>query len=354
MGNLTCRNVDTGSGHTCAGGTPTGASMIYDNEGRLISWTAPSGTTASDQFLYDAKGNRVLQRTSSTSGGNTTVTDTITFDGFTDTSITNGTASTIKYYTLAGQPIAMATSSGWYYLVPDLLGSTNVAVNGNGTVQAVQLFMPFGSARYADGTFPTAYNFTAQRLDTQTGLLYYNARYYDPVSGTFLSSDSAQGNQQGFSPYAYVNGNPETYVDPTGQDDAPTWMKVLIWLMQTYNLLLPTTNPNQDILTNNPTTQPGYTQIESLPTTPTTGSSTAQDKVLKDVQKDDEDGGKGGNNSSGSGGKGGGPMGGSDRFRSTPSQKNIKNKRGRDGSWRYQIGLNPFDRTDHHFLHGLL
>ena len=46
---------------------------------------------------------------------------------------------------------------------------------------------------------------------------YYNARYYDPVAGVFLSADSAQGNGQGMNPYGYVGGNPETWSDPTGR-----------------------------------------------------------------------------------------------------------------------------------------
>jgi len=50
-----------------------------------------------------------------------------------------------------------------------------------------------------------------------TGLDYFNARYYDPVSGQFLSADVVQGNAQGTSPYMYVMGNPETRTDPTGQ-----------------------------------------------------------------------------------------------------------------------------------------
>ncbi len=60
---MTCRNVDTSGVKSCAAGTQTGAMMTYDNEGRLATWTAPSNTTASDQFLYDNEGNRVLQRT---------------------------------------------------------------------------------------------------------------------------------------------------------------------------------------------------------------------------------------------------------------------------------------------------
>jgi hypothetical protein len=46
---------------------------------------------------------------------------------------------------------------------------------------------------------------------------YYNAWFYDPVAGVFLSPDVKQGNAQGMNPYAYVGGNPETRTDPTGQ-----------------------------------------------------------------------------------------------------------------------------------------
>ncbi len=50
-----------------------------------------------------------------------------------------------------------------------------------------------------------------------TGLDYFNARYYDPVTGQFLSADVVQGNAQGTNPYMYVAGNPESRTDPTGQ-----------------------------------------------------------------------------------------------------------------------------------------
>jgi len=63
--------------------------------------------------------------------------------------------------------------------------------------------------------------YTGQYADPLSGFDYYNARYYDPVCGTFLSADPVQGNMQGMNPYAYVNGNPETYTDPTGNMYAP-------------------------------------------------------------------------------------------------------------------------------------
>lgn len=51
--------------------------------------------------------------------------------------------------------------------------------------------------------------------------MYYNARYYDPVTARFVSADIVQNNSGGFDPYAYVRGNPETFVDPSGHDDDP-------------------------------------------------------------------------------------------------------------------------------------
>lgn len=62
--------------------------------------------------------------------------------------------------------------------------------------------------------------FTGQYADA-TGLDYYNARYYDPIAGVFLSADPVQGNPQGMNPYGYVDGNPETMSDPTGNMYVP-------------------------------------------------------------------------------------------------------------------------------------
>jgi RHS repeat-associated protein len=217
MGNMTCRNTATGTGHTCAGSTPTGATMTYDNEGRLSSWTAQKNQTGSDTFLYDGEGNRVLQSASSTSNGVTTVTDTLTFDGYSETTLTGGTTTTLTYYSLNGERLAVQHNTNLLkYLLSDLLGSTDVAVNSGGGIIAVQLYWPYGSSEYSWGTMPTTYNFTGQRLDAVTSLLYFNARYYDPVSGRFVRADTVQSNAEGMDPYAYVGDSPIGKADPSG------------------------------------------------------------------------------------------------------------------------------------------
>jgi RHS repeat-associated protein len=55
---------------------------------------------------------------------------------------------------------------------------------------------------------PTTYNFTGQRLDSVTGLLYFNFRYYDPESGRFVRDDTVDTNAKEMDPYAYVGDSP--------------------------------------------------------------------------------------------------------------------------------------------------
>jgi len=99
------------------------------------------------------------------------------------------------------------------YLASDGLGSVSEALSASGTVTAAQLYGPYGGVRYSSGTMPTAKGFTGQRADASTsGLDYYEARYYDPVLGQFASADTKEGPNR----FAYVAGNPETLVDPTG------------------------------------------------------------------------------------------------------------------------------------------
>ena len=55
--------------------------------------------------------------------------------------------------------------------------------------------------------------YTNQQYDKESGLYYYNARYYDPHLGSFITPDPAM---QGLNHYTYANSNPIKYSDPTG------------------------------------------------------------------------------------------------------------------------------------------
>jgi len=53
------------------------------------------------------------------------------------------------------------------------------------------LYKPFGEVRYTSGTTPTQYTYTGQYSNmAEIGLMYYNARWYDPALGRFVQADS--------------------------------------------------------------------------------------------------------------------------------------------------------------------
>ena len=58
------------------------------------------------------------------------------------------------------------------------------------------------------------YKFTGKELDDETGLYYYGARYLNPRTSRWISSDPAM---DGINWYAYANNNPVKYSDPTGK-----------------------------------------------------------------------------------------------------------------------------------------
>ena len=140
------------------------------------------------------------------------------------------TGSTLtKYLTALNQEtgsklptiVRVGTNGALSYLANDALGSLDEALDASGSVTFQQLYGPFGSIRYTSGTAPTTEFFTGQRWDSTSGLAYYVARYYDPVSHQFISADTAQ---DGLNRYSYVFDNPETATDPTGH-----WMVCRYW-----------------------------------------------------------------------------------------------------------------------------
>ncbi|MBU0491840.1 MAG: RHS repeat-associated core domain-containing protein [Chloroflexi bacterium] len=128
----------------------------------------------------------------------------------------------IKYYVFNGQRVALRRDGVLYFLHTDHLGSTSLLTDqdGNEVSNSRLSYYPYGSVRSGDpAALPTEVNFTGQRLDRGTGLLYYGARYYDPLLGRFISADTVvpgAGNPQALNRFSYVLNNPLRYTDPLG------------------------------------------------------------------------------------------------------------------------------------------
>ncbi len=94
---------------------------------------------------------------------------------------------TTKYYCFGGQRIASRQGSTLKYLHGDHLGGTVLETTGS-SVAADQKYWAYGNQRDS-GPVSTSRRFTGQVYDG-SGLYYYNARYYDPGLGMFISPDT--------------------------------------------------------------------------------------------------------------------------------------------------------------------
>lgn len=89
----------------------------------------------------------------------------------------------------------------------------------DGSVQARYQYDAWGNKRNEVGSSFNRFSFTGYEEDTETGLLYAKARFYDPESGRFLSHDPLEGEidtPPSLHRYLYVFANPTVFIDPTG------------------------------------------------------------------------------------------------------------------------------------------
>ena len=115
-------------------------------------------------------------------------------------------------------PLAPAAYAGdsLYFIHTDHLGSTVAVTDEDGEIVSQNRHFPYGEDRLpavSGQLSATERNYTSQIKDNETSLYYYNARYYDPALGTFVSADPVG---DGFNRFGYVHGNPLAYVDPSG------------------------------------------------------------------------------------------------------------------------------------------
>ncbi len=143
---------------------------------------------------------------------------------------TTGAATTVDHFYADGLQIAQtSTRSGvsyTRYYQTDLLGSTRMITSTTnvGTPVFSSYYKPYGQ-NYAMTTGNISANlyatflFTGKPQDSKTGLYYYFSRFYDPVTGRFLTEDSIAGtisNPSSQNRYIYALDNPTSNTDPSG------------------------------------------------------------------------------------------------------------------------------------------
>ncbi|MFF3315432.1 RHS repeat domain-containing protein [Streptomyces sp. NPDC003035] len=205
-------------------GSTTPQALTWSAEGKLTKLT--EGTSATD-YLYDADGQLLIRRASSTSG------ETVLYLGATEVHLKGTKKWANRYYAAAGATIALRTNETGteklHFLAADHHNTGNLSITGD-TAQGLtkRYTTPFGAARGTSaGTWPDDKSFLGKPTDTGTSLTHIGAREYDPTLGQFISVDpllvaDAPASLNG---YSYAGNNPMTTSDPTGmcaEIDCPT------------------------------------------------------------------------------------------------------------------------------------
>ncbi len=199
-----------------------GMTYAYDSENHMTSATGNGKVVT---MVYDAFGNRV----SKTVNGVTTqylVEDDVNPTGLPQVleEVQNGVA--VRTYTYGLQRISESqmasgtwTTSFYGY---DGAGSVRQLTNSAGAVTDEYEYDAFGNSFTKQGTTPNNYLYRGEQFDSDLGLYYLRARYYNPQTGRFVSRDPEDGNPidpASLHKYLYANGDPVNGIDPMGRED---------------------------------------------------------------------------------------------------------------------------------------
>jgi RHS repeat-associated protein len=201
-----CGTVPTGAtSYTYnASGDRTAAKTVtysYNANNQLIKY---NGTAT---YVYDGNGLRLARTVDST-------TEHFVWDHADPTPQLLQDGTNYYIYGPSGLPFEQISKSGTVtYLFHDQIGNTRLLVSTTGANVGSYNYDPYGIPTHS-GTTTTPLEYTGQYTDSDSGLVYMRARYYDPATAQFLTSDPLAAVT--LAPYTYAGDNPLNNEDPTG------------------------------------------------------------------------------------------------------------------------------------------
>jgi RHS repeat-associated protein len=113
------------------------------------------------------------------------------------------------------EPLAMNRAGSNSYYNADGLGTITSLIDGSGSAVASYTYDAYGNITASAGSVVNPFRYTGREWDSETGLYYYRARYYDPQTGRFVNEDPFRFGG-GIDFYAYADNDPSNLFDPTG------------------------------------------------------------------------------------------------------------------------------------------
>ncbi len=186
-----------------------GQTITWDAEGRQASVT-DKATGKKTEYLYDAAGNRLIERDESADA-------TTLYAGATEYVLKDDAITAVRNLDVAGEPAITQTATGDKYVIGDAQSTGMLQVHAETLAFTKRRFTAFGGAREEGTGWDGGRGFLNKPADP-TGTTHLGAREYDANLGRFLSVDPVldpMDPQQG-NGYAYANNSPVTLSDPSG------------------------------------------------------------------------------------------------------------------------------------------
>jgi RHS repeat-associated protein len=180
------------------------ASFTYDSLGRRVQSSIQLGSNPAQTVQYVYEGAQALGEIRSGNLSHRLITGL-------------GLDETIARVALVSNGSGAADTARSRQFLTDALNSVIAQHNAatSGGLANSYAYSPYGqSSTVGPDATSNPIQYTSREND-QTGLLFYRARYYDPVMKRFISSDPI-GLAGGMNMFAYVGGDPVSYTDPTG------------------------------------------------------------------------------------------------------------------------------------------
>jgi RHS repeat-associated protein len=128
----------------------------------------------------------------------------------------NTVRATFVYGTLSNSPDLMILDGVTYRFIHDHLGSPLFVVNtSTGEIAQAMKYDSWGKVLLDTSPGFQPFGYAGGLYDSETGLVRFGARDYDPSIGRWLNKDPIRLDG-GWNLYAYVNNNPVNFIDPTG------------------------------------------------------------------------------------------------------------------------------------------
>jgi RHS repeat-associated protein len=189
---------------------PSGKSYTWDFENRLTQVVKPGvGTTT---FRYDPFGRRIQK------SGPLGTTNYL-YEGVNLLETLNASGSEIASYVNGGdldQPYAELRSGTVNYYEQDAANSVTSLSSSTGVLADTYAYDSFGNVTNSTGTLANPFQYAGRELDSETGLNYNRARYYNQATGRFISEDPLGFGGSGSNFYPYVHNDPADLIDPLG------------------------------------------------------------------------------------------------------------------------------------------